>query len=146
MLEDVEQMEIFIGTTCPSSGTSCPAALAGCSSGWTGGWPGLVLLMPVVFLELDHLPNRDTRARDFTPTRRHAAMVQYIRHAVIRVQLDEDLPAYADRVADCARHEARCASVVPIAVFSVALGANMIVCSGGRGCTCGAFFATLFLF
>jgi ATP-binding cassette subfamily B protein len=138
MLEDVEQMEIFIGHNLPELIGSLLYLLL--STGvlllvdWRLALASLCLL-PVGFLAqaLTIARNKDLRTRYFTANERtNAAMVQYVQGMpVIKAfsRTEESLRAYAGSVADCARHEARMCRrwSVPMTVFSVALGANMLV-------------------
>jgi ATP-binding cassette subfamily B protein len=160
MLEDVEQMEIFIGHNLPELLGSLLSLLLSAGVLFWVDWRlalASFCLLPVGFLAqaLTISRNRDTRARYFTANEKtNAAMVQYIQGMpVIKAfsRTEESFRTYADSVAECARHEAEMCRrwSVPMAVFSVALGANMLVLlpvGAGLYLAGGVSFATLFLF
>ena len=138
MLEDVEQMEMFIGHNLPDLVGSLLYLVLSMAILLYVDWRlalATICLLPVCYLAqaLTISRNKDTRASYFTANEKaNSAMVQYIQGMpVIKafMKTESSFKSYAESIAECARHEsAMCERwTTPMTVFSVALNANMLV-------------------
>lgn len=138
LLEDVEQMEIFIGHNLPEfMGSLLYLVIFSVVLFWIDWRLALasLCLLPIAFLaqSLTITRNKETRASYFTANERtNAAMVQYIQGMPIIkafTRTRESFSGYAKSVSETAHYEStmcRCWAL-PMAIFSVALNANMLV-------------------
>lgn len=138
LLEDVEQMELFIGHNLPDlMGSMLYLFISTGLLFWVDWRLALasLCLLPVAFLAqfLTVTRNQDLRSKYFTSNEKtNAAMVQYIQGMPIIkafTRTNESYGKYLDSVSESARYEmqiCRC-WYLPMSVFSVALNANMLV-------------------
>ncbi len=138
MLEDVEQMEIFIGHNLPDLVGSFLYLLLSMGVLFCVDWRLAILsicLLPIgiVAQALTVSRNKDMRGKYFTANENaNAAMVQYIQGMpVIKAftRTESSFKAYADSVSECAYYEAEMCKrwSTPMTIFTMCINANMLL-------------------
>lgn len=138
MLEDVEQMEIFIGHNLPDLVGSFLYLILSVGLLFRVDWRlalASICLLPIGFLTqaLTVSKNKDMRSRYFTANENtNTAMVQYIQGMpVIKAfsRTESSFKSYSASVSECAGYEAEMCRrwSLPMTIFSIALNANMLV-------------------